>query len=100
MNTSVKNNEASPSGQRTFPRRFGWLFGIFVVIWVAAMIAVAVYNPSEQAHRAALNYKTHCRYNNYLFYSTMTTIELSGDERQVSTGFLGTVTTLDDGKSH
>ena len=95
MNTNVKNNEASPSGQRTFPRRFGWVFGIGVVIWVVAVIGVVVSNPGEQAHRDALANKPYCQYHNYLLFSTMTTIELSGEERKVSTGFLGTVTTSD-----
>ena len=91
----VKRNEAAPTAQRTFPRRFGWMFGIGVVIWVVAVIAVAVANPGEQAHRDALANKPYCQYHNYLLFSTMTTIELSGEERKVSTGFLGTVTPSD-----
>ena len=98
MNTNVKNNEALPSGQRTFIRRIGWTFGTWMVVWVAAMIAVTVSNPGEQAHRDAIDDKPYCRYHNYLFFSTMTTIELSGEERKVSTGFFGTVTTSDNAR--
>ncbi len=96
MNTDVKHYEESPSAQRTFPRRIGWTFSTWMVIWVVAVIGVAVSNPGEQAHRDALANKPYCQYHNYLLFSTMTTIELSGEERKVSTGFFGTVTTSDN----
>lgn len=64
MNTNVKNNEASPSGHRTLIRRIGWTFGTGMVIWAAAIIAVAISNPGEQAHRDALDNKPYCQYHN------------------------------------
>ncbi len=95
MDADERHEDESPA----IPRRLKWLLAVGAVVILAVVIPLAVTNPGEQAHRTALAGKTHCRYHNFLLFSTMTTIDLSGEQRRVSTGFLGKVTVADDAQA-
>lgn len=92
MNVFVPQGQESSAGLRTRARRFRWLLAVGLM----AVVGAAVSNPSEPAHRQALAGQTFCRYDNSLLFSTMTRIELSGEEHLVSTGFFGTVFASDE----
>ena len=95
MDADVTYDDEPPSDRRTLARRFGWLLALGGVAF-GVIIGLALSNPGEQAHRTALGGKTHCRYNYFLLFSTMDAIELDGSVQTVSTGFLGTVSVLDN----
>jgi hypothetical protein len=95
MNTAVKHLEESQVQQPASNRAFWRL----LILGAIALVSIALSNPSEQRHRAAIGDKTHCQYHNYLLFSTISTIELDGEYRQLSFGFLGTVQLTESNRS-
>lgn len=92
----------------------GGCFGLGCLALLAIVailgIGLAVSNPNEQAHRAALGAKipgfnigaplgellktARYKYNNYIFFSKMSVVGIDGIERTISNGALGQVSVI------